>query len=309
MLGSNGSALPRHVNATAPIATTDVTFSRVSPSLESPRSKHESGRAAHATSYGRRHQRSWSIDEQYAARSFIGKSIREAEFVFAESYSDGFECLHYMGPKAFSYYVHAAIKYLVDSQAADESADDVALSCFLNVVKRFLHAQRDEIASVLSVLQKAVRYILDHWEKFVTDEAESCVPNLKADFANLSSELGIAIGRGVSHDSRDLNEILSEISDQSDRETQRLFPAERLMLEAVIRLVQSGGRVANEEEALELIAPANEPGVRSQPSYVCAFVQLRRRGLLTWFQDKSGAWEIRPTSEAIERLRQESWND
>ncbi len=104
-----------------------------------------------------------SLDERWALEVFLGKSLSEAEAIFRENDLANLGHLLWMGPKAFCYYVTAAIRYL-ESDSSAGSADGV--NSFLFTLEHRLEFDRDGIAPAFPALRDAVRYILDHWEKF-----------------------------------------------------------------------------------------------------------------------------------------------
>ena len=53
-----------------------------------------------------------TLDERDACEHFLGKNIDEAEALFREDFLCYQEDLMWMGPRAFRYYVHAAINYI-----------------------------------------------------------------------------------------------------------------------------------------------------------------------------------------------------
>jgi hypothetical protein len=109
-----------------------------------------------------------SLDEQWALRNFLGKTLEEAEALFRGNR------LHYlgdslwMGPKAFCFYVPAAVRFI---QSDDTTGDPATVSYFHSVLEWRLQNDRAQIASVIPLLREAVSYILDHWERFDVEPA------------------------------------------------------------------------------------------------------------------------------------------
>jgi hypothetical protein len=103
-----------------------------------------------------------SLDEQWAARIFLGKSLSEAEAIFRENALHYFEALLWMGPRAFCYYVVAAIRYLESESSAGDSD---AVHALLGTLELRLE-WGDAIEPAFPALRDAIGSILDHWEKF-----------------------------------------------------------------------------------------------------------------------------------------------
>ena len=62
-----------------------------------------------------------SLDEQAACDHFFGENLKEAEDLFRENSQFYQEDLMWMGPRAFRYYVNAAINYLQSESAGGDS--------------------------------------------------------------------------------------------------------------------------------------------------------------------------------------------
>jgi hypothetical protein len=107
-----------------------------------------------------------SLDERWAVKNFLGKSLCDAEALFRENDLHHLDDLNWMGPKAFCYYVAAAISYL-KSESAKGGPD--AVNFFHGILENRLLHQRADIVPVIPILHEAVRYILDHWDKFDID--------------------------------------------------------------------------------------------------------------------------------------------
>ena len=103
------------------------------------------------------------LDEAYAVEHFLGKSVREAEALFRENDLYYLDDLGWMGPKAFCFYVPAAIAYLM-SESASYQCD--AVNFFHGKLERQLREHAEEIEPALPAIRDAVVYLLDHWEKF-----------------------------------------------------------------------------------------------------------------------------------------------
>ncbi len=62
-----------------------------------------------------------SLDEKSAVNHFLGKDLKQAEALFRENFGLYSEDLMWMGPRAFCFYVDAAIAYLASSAATGDS--------------------------------------------------------------------------------------------------------------------------------------------------------------------------------------------
>ena len=107
-----------------------------------------------------------SLDEQSAVRHFLGKDIEQAEAMFCDNFLKYQEDLMWMGPKAFCFYVDAAIAYLL-SPSADEDSD--AASSFCGVLEFQLQCYRVKISPSHPRLRKAIRKIIDDFERYDCD--------------------------------------------------------------------------------------------------------------------------------------------
>ena len=90
----------------------------------------------------------------------------------------------WMGPKAFCYYVHAAINYL-KSHSSDHDSSSVLM---FHTALAFQLMQKADIVEAFPDLREAVQYIIDHWEKFV-DLDPAIYGDLKEDYARLLGAL------------------------------------------------------------------------------------------------------------------------
>lgn len=107
-----------------------------------------------------------SLDEQAAVRLFLGKDLKQAEAMFRDNFMLYQEGLMWMGPKAFCFYVDAAIAYLL-GPSADEDSD--AVSSFCNVLEFQIQFYRTRISPSYPRLKFAIRRILDDFERFDCD--------------------------------------------------------------------------------------------------------------------------------------------
>jgi hypothetical protein len=94
--------------------------------------------------------------------------------------------------------------------------------------------------------------------------------------------------------------VLSEVPEIGGR---RLGRAEALLIGSIIRLLDEGAdQVAVDQAKGAMVVPRGS-SLGSQTSFTKAFESLRDHGVLSWHQDRRGAWGIRPTPEAIAEFR------
>lgn len=104
-----------------------------------------------------------SLDEKRAIKHFLGKDLRQAEALFRENFGVYAEDLMWMGPRAFCFYVDAAIAYL----ASPDSAGDNQAACgFYSAVEFQVEHYRKEINSSLSRIEEAIQLILSDIDRF-----------------------------------------------------------------------------------------------------------------------------------------------
>jgi hypothetical protein len=74
--------------------------------------------------------------------------------------------LRWMGPKAFCFYVPAAVNYI---RSGASTGDSDTISCFQGILEFRLAYERDELRASLPDLLTGVRYILDNYARFDID--------------------------------------------------------------------------------------------------------------------------------------------
>jgi len=109
-----------------------------------------------------------SLDERAACDNFLGKTLEEAEALFAENALYYQEALMHMGPAAFRFYVEAAIRYIRATH------DDAMVFAFAGVLECRLEFDRPEMVPIASRLAAICRYILEH-------SAECGIPQTRAE--------------------------------------------------------------------------------------------------------------------------------
>ena len=121
-----------------------------------------------------------TLAEQAACEHFLGKSLPEAEALLC---GDSFlyqEDLLWMGPRAFRYYIQAAVQYVV-SPASQNDAEFT--TCLATILQTRLVQKSPEYAPIASTLSTLCEYILGNPEKF--NFAAGSWPPLQAHFHSL----------------------------------------------------------------------------------------------------------------------------
>lgn len=109
-----------------------------------------------------------TLDERSACEHFLGKNLEEAEALFRSGFGHYCEDLMWMGPRAFRYYVQAAIRYLRSEHALGDS--DAAAS-FATTLEFRLDDESDELRPVAAELADTCRHVLDNFASFNCDES------------------------------------------------------------------------------------------------------------------------------------------
>lgn len=103
-----------------------------------------------------------TLDERFAVENFLGKDLEQARTLFRENFLRYQEDLMFMGPKAFQFYVRAAIDSLCDP-ASNEDSD--AVSSFCSVIEYRLECEPDEILPVRAMIREGIVRILGNFER------------------------------------------------------------------------------------------------------------------------------------------------
>jgi hypothetical protein len=104
-----------------------------------------------------------SLDEQSAEKAFLGKELKEAEVMFREGFLSYQEDLMWMGPRAFCFYVQAAIAYLLSPASA---RDCEAVGSFPLSVEFQLEHYQDQLGPITDPLRNAVAAILSEFDRY-----------------------------------------------------------------------------------------------------------------------------------------------
>jgi hypothetical protein len=126
-------------------------------------------------------------DGALAVKHFLGKSLSDAEALFCDHQYNlqYFENLWFMGPKAFCYYVPAAIACLKSPSEFGHS-----VGYFGAIVSEHLKNEREELRTAIPALREAVQYILEHWDEWDEfDIGDAVYSDPKEMFTQLLKEL------------------------------------------------------------------------------------------------------------------------
>lgn len=116
-----------------------------------------------------------SLDEQWAVKHFLGKSLEEAEALFRQNFLYYQEALMWMGPVAFAYYVKAAIRYLLGD---DSDGDADAANTFHGLIRFRLDLEPESIRPVRPLLHSALIGIISKFDRF------GCEPGIYGNLPN-----------------------------------------------------------------------------------------------------------------------------
>lgn len=115
-----------------------------------------------------------SLDERWAVKNFLGKTLEEAEAQFAENFLAYSEDLMCMGPRAFCFYIKAAISYL---RSHSSRGDADALNSFCSTVDYRLDYESDALADIVPMMQEAVDALIRDYERFeASDQVYGSLP-------------------------------------------------------------------------------------------------------------------------------------
>jgi len=106
------------------------------------------------------------LDGQVAQRNFLGKTVEDAAQLFA-NHGGSVEDLMWMGPRAFVYYLPAALRYL-EGVTANSDEWDVVDALPGTISFRLDHAPAD-IADAWSTIAHLCAYVLAHADRLVDE--------------------------------------------------------------------------------------------------------------------------------------------
>jgi hypothetical protein len=130
-----------------------------------------------------------SLDERSAVDHFLGKDLSQAEALFRDNFIYYQDDLMWMGPRAFCYYVQAAIAYLT-SPCSDGDSD--AASSFCTVVEFRVDTDRNLIEPVVPTLRDAIRSLMTDLPRFAMDA--SAYGDVESRYKVLLSKLAVRSG-------------------------------------------------------------------------------------------------------------------
>lgn len=102
-----------------------------------------------------------SQDEIAACDHFCNKTLEEAEALFRENSLYYCEDLMWMGPRAFNFYLQAAINYLLSDYSIGDSD---MINCLYSVMEYRLIEK--EFPSAIDRVNTIIDYVLDNFDKF-----------------------------------------------------------------------------------------------------------------------------------------------
>jgi len=106
-----------------------------------------------------------SLDERAAVLVFYGKTLEEAEELFRENSLRYQEGLMWMGPKAFDYYMDAAINYVKSPAGVRDEAMVHAITSILD----YRLDNGDIPQASLPKLLALVEWVVDNYDRFSMD--------------------------------------------------------------------------------------------------------------------------------------------
>jgi len=122
-----------------------------------------------------------SLDEIRACEHFLGKTIAEAERLLAEAPHYYDEDFIHMGPKAFDFYMQAAINCV--KVATD---DDVIRAMRAAISTRF---EINDLTLGTERVLEMINYIVEHFDQFGPDAQDTFFLDLKAAYVQLGERI------------------------------------------------------------------------------------------------------------------------
>jgi hypothetical protein len=105
-----------------------------------------------------------SLDEITAYEHFYNKTLKEAEALFRENSLTYGQDLMWMGPRAFNFYLQAAITYL---QSDYSVCDSDIINCLYSVVE--YRWEEKEFSLAIDRVNTMIDYVIDNYDKFEVD--------------------------------------------------------------------------------------------------------------------------------------------
>ena len=107
-----------------------------------------------------------SLDERDAVKHFLGKDLSQAQAIFRENFLRYQEDLMWMGPKAFGFYVTAAINHL---RSADSDGDADAARSFCSLIEFRQDWETADVADARAILREGILAILEKFDRYGCD--------------------------------------------------------------------------------------------------------------------------------------------
>lgn len=123
-----------------------------------------------------------SLDERVATEHFLGRTVEDAERMFRDDGALYQEDLMWMGPRAFAYYLPAAVRYLTSPDAAG----DAFLVSSLHEVIRF-RLREGDLGPAHETVLDLVDHVLADYDKFEVNE--EAYGDLLGDYEELKRQL------------------------------------------------------------------------------------------------------------------------
>ena len=126
-----------------------------------------------------------SLDERAACDHFLGKTLDEAEALFAENALYYQEDLMWMGPKAFRFYVFAAIRCIETTQNPE------MVSGLAGVLEFRLEYERQELEPIAEPLLALCRYVSSHSQECGLPQSDEEIAVQAGILRNVMTEVGM----------------------------------------------------------------------------------------------------------------------
>jgi hypothetical protein len=110
-----------------------------------------------------------TLDERCAVDNFLGKDRQAAEAMFRENFVRYQEDLMWMGPRAFCYYLPAALAYAMSDESALSS---IELELLLNTIEFQLQNEEEAIAPLFPAFREGIGAVVAWFERFGDDPIE-----------------------------------------------------------------------------------------------------------------------------------------
>jgi hypothetical protein len=105
-----------------------------------------------------------SQDELAARDHFLNKTVEEAEALFRDNSAYYQEDLMWMGPRAFAYYLRAALRYL---QSPHSVGDDHMIDSLYEIIR--FRSDQEDFSLALDGVKELADYVISHYDKFNVD--------------------------------------------------------------------------------------------------------------------------------------------